>query len=135
MNVWLIIAVVIISLGILLLVISAILSIPNINKWSTVMMGSVQRIQQQLEGLQKESNTLKGKVELLVEDLNDKSIKVQSAVNAVTNVTTSITEIQQNVSQMTSSISKKVKNDEEMQLETAQWTNIFLNIMEKVRKR
>lgn len=134
MNVWLIIAVVIISLGILLLVISAILSIPNINKWSTVMMGSVQRIQQQLEGLQKESNTLKGKVELLAEDLNDKSIKVQSAVNAVTNVTTSITEIQQNVSQKTSSISKKVENDEEMRAEAAQWSNIFLNIMEKVRK-
>lgn len=134
MNVWLIIAVVIISLGILLLVISAILSIPNINKWSTVMMGSVQRIQQQLEGLQKESNTLKGKVELLAEDLHDKSIKVQSAVNAVTNVTTSITEIQQNVSQKTSSISKKVENDEEMRAEAAQWSNIFLNIMEKVRK-
>ena len=135
MNGWLIVALVMVGIGIVLVVISAIFTISNINKSSTVMTSSVQRIQKQLEGVQNQSNALKGKVDHLSEDLNDKAMKMQSVVNSVVGLTNSITDLNQNANQKISFITKKVEESEKMQMEIDQWTKTVMTIGEKIRKR
>jgi len=135
MNGWLIVALVMVGIGIVLVVISAIFTISNINKSSTVMTSSVQRIQKQLEGVQNQSNALKGKVDHLSVDLNDKAMKMQSVVNSVVGLTNSITDLNQNANQKIALISKKVEESEKMQIEIDQWTKTVMTIGEKIRKR
>ena len=131
MNLWYIISLIIIGLGIVILVGCILGSISGIKKIVNVLNGRVQRIQQQVQPLQTQVNLLSITVNRLTLDISRKQ-------SDIVEVTESCKDLVRNINQLTASsrlstkqVVDKVNNDPQMQAQTEQWTNIAMGYLKR----
>ena len=135
MNIWYLIALGILVIGIIVVLVAAISSMVNIKRSMTLMESTAQKLQGQLEGIQNESNTLQLKVDHLSNDMKLKVDDVKTVVTAAKGITTSLEDMNFNVQQVASKITRKVNSDLEVQMKTEQMTNQIMSFVDKVGVR
>ena len=135
MNIWYIVALSILVVGIIVVLVAVISSIGNIKRSVTLMHNTSEQLQKQVEGIQQESTTLQTKVEHLTNDFKQKADDVKIVVTAAKGITTNLDDMNVNVQQIASKITKKVNNDPEAQAYTEQMTNQIMGFANKIVAR
>lgn len=134
-NIWYVISIGIIVLAVVIVLVAVIGSMGKIMRSTTIMQSTAERLQTQLQGVQNESTTLKGKIDHLSEDFNRKATDVKTVVQATKSISDHVTHMNTNVKQTTSRITKKVNNDPQSKAYTEQMTNQIMGFADKIGAR
>jgi uncharacterized protein YoxC len=89
----------------------------------------------QLQGVTRETTELLHKTNGLASDIQQKSEKLNSVVDAVKNVGESVNGLNTSVRRITSSISTEVERNEDKIAQVVQWSNVAFGIRDKWKER
>ena len=79
-----------------------------------------------LQNMTKETAELLHKTNDLAEDIQAKSEKLNTVVDAVKNVGTSVNGFNHSIQRLTTSVTSEVEKNEEKIAQVVQWSNVFL---------
>lgn len=98
---------------------------------STTLVG----IEKQLDGVTKETTELLQKTNTLADDIQDKSEKLTSVVDAVKDVGTTVSKFNGTLRNLTSSFDIQVEQNKEKVSQIVQWSNVILELKDKWNER
>lgn len=131
MNIWYVSSLIIIGLGIVILVGCFLGSIFAIKKILTVLNGTVQRIQQQVQPVQNQVNILNTTINRLTLDVNQKKSEVVKVTDSGKELVRNIIQLLGTSRLSTKQLVDKVNNDPQMQAQTEQWTKIGIGYLKR----
>jgi uncharacterized protein YoxC len=88
-------------------------------------------LEKQIEGVTTETTALLKKTNLLAEDLQQKSDRLNGAVDAVKEIGTTVGHFNQTLQTFTNSFDKQVEGNKEKISQIIQWGNVFLELKDK----
>lgn len=88
-------------------------------------------LEKQLDGVTRETTDLLHKTNLLAEDIQAKSARLNGVVDAVGDVGTSIKKLNQSIQTITTSVNDQVEQNKDKVSQVIQWSNIFLELKDK----
>ncbi len=89
----------------------------------------------QLEGVTSETTALLKKTNDLAEDIQQKSEKLNTVVDAVKGLGNSVTEINSSVHKVTQSVAVEAERNSDKVAQVIQWSQVAIGIMDKVNER
>lgn len=92
-------------------------------------------LERQLEGVTSETTLLLKKTNALAEDLQDKSERLNTVVDAVKDVGASVKKFNGTLINITETFDKQVDESKEKVSQIIQWTNVFLELKDKWQER
>ncbi|RXK18277.1 DUF948 domain-containing protein [Macrococcus sp. DPC7161] len=92
-------------------------------------------IEGQVQGITRESTDLLHKTNRLVEDVQDKSLRLNAVVDAVKGVGTTVQHLNSSVDNVTSSITHNISQNEEKISQVVQWSNVAMELADKWQLR
>ena len=135
MEVILYIAALLAAIGFLVLCVSVGITLFSFKNTLNSLAGTVAGIEGQMEGITRETTSLLAKTNELAEDIQDKSVKLNSVVDAVIGNGESVNGLNTSVQRITSSISTTVSENEEKIAQVVQWSNVAIEIADKWKQR
>ncbi len=121
--------------GFLILCISLAVTLNAMKKTLNNLTGTVGALQNQLDGVTRETTDLLHKTNKLAEDIQDKSLKLNSVVDAVKGFGTNVQKLNNSIGKITHSVSRSVENNEEKIAQVIQWSNVAMEIRDKWKAR
>ncbi|WP_342432654.1 DUF948 domain-containing protein [Neobacillus sp. FSL H8-0543] len=98
---------------------------------STTLVG----LEKQLDGVTKETTELLQKTNALADDIQDKSERLTSVVDAVKDVGTTVSKFNGTLKNLTSSFDIQVEQNKEKVSQIVQWSNVILELKDKWTER
>ena len=98
---------------------------------STTLVG----IEKQLDGVTKETTELLQKTNALADDIQEKSERLTSVVDAVKDVGTTVSKFNGTLKNLTSSFDIQVEQNKEKVSQIVQWSNVILELKDKWNER
>ena len=92
-------------------------------------------IQGQIQGITRESTDLLHKANRLTEDIQDKSLRLNSVVDAVKGVGDSVQTLNSSVDRVTNSITHNISQNEDKISQVVQWSNVAMEVADKWQMR
>ncbi|MFU1768152.1 DUF948 domain-containing protein [Mammaliicoccus sciuri] len=92
-------------------------------------------IQGQIQGITRESTDLLHKANRLTEDIQDKSLRLNSVVDAVKGVGDSVQTLNNSVDRVTNSITHNISQNEDKISQVIQWSNVAMEVADKWQLR
>ncbi|MDT3993889.1 DUF948 domain-containing protein [Mammaliicoccus fleurettii] len=92
-------------------------------------------IQGQIQGITRESTDLLHKANRLTEDIQDKSLRLNSVVDAVKGVGDSVQTLNTSVDRVTNSITHNISQNEDKISQVIQWSNVAMEVADKWQLR
>lgn len=92
-------------------------------------------IQGQIQGITRESTDLLHKANRLTEDIQDKSLRLNSVVDAVKGVGDSVQTLNTSVDRVTNSITHNISQNEDKISQVIQWSNVAMEVADKWQYR
>ncbi|WP_042459767.1 DUF948 domain-containing protein [Neobacillus dielmonensis] len=92
-------------------------------------------LENQLEGVTSETALLLQKTNALADDLQQKSERLNTVVDAVKDVGTTVTRFNGTLQNITQTIDKQVEANKEKVSQIVQWSNVFLELKDKWQER
>jgi len=113
------------------LVIYIISTLKTLSKTLHNVSETLTSVDQQMKGITKETQELLVKTNALADDIQEKSAKLSSVVEAASEVGTTIRSFNKKLENVSNSISKQVEHNQEKVAQVVQITNIILELKEK----
>jgi uncharacterized protein YoxC len=98
---------------------------------STTLVG----LEKQLNGVTKETTELLQKTNALADDIQDKTERLTSVVDAVKDVGTTVSKFNGTLKNLTSSFDIQVEQNKEKVSQIVQWSNVILELKDKWTER
>jgi uncharacterized protein YoxC len=98
---------------------------------STTLVG----LEKQLDGVTKETTELLQKTNALADDIQDKSERLTSVVDAVKDVGSTVSKFNGTLKNLTSSFDIQVEQNKEKVSQIVQWSNVILELKDKWTER
>lgn len=89
----------------------------------------------QIQGITRESTDLLHKANRLTEDIQDKSLRLNSVVDAVKGVGDSVQTLNSSVDRVTNSITHNISQNEDKISQVVQWSNVAMEVADKWQMR
>lgn len=131
MNIWYVISLSLIGLGIVFFIGCLLATIIEILRKAKTLNATVGRIQEQLMPVQTNVNTLNGTVGTILSDVELKRKELHFVLESAINIKNNAMELIQTSMAKTKRIIDKTNNDSKMQAKTEEWTNIALSYLKR----
>ena len=92
-------------------------------------------LEKQLDGVTKETTELLQKTNALADDIQEKSERLTSVVDAVKDVGTTVSKFNGTLKNLTSSFDIQVEQNKEKVSQIVQWSNVILELKDKWTER
>jgi len=92
-------------------------------------------VEGQIQGITRESTDLLHKTNRLAEDVQGKSAKLNSVVDAVQGIGNSMTNLNSSVDRVTNSITHNISQNEDKISQVVQWSNVAMEVADKWQMR
>ncbi|EMR05705.1 hypothetical protein C772_02371 [Bhargavaea cecembensis DSE10] len=129
------IAAIVAAVAFLILCIALAVTLNSVKKTLNNVASTVDGLEGQIQGLTKESTELLHKTNLLAEDIQEKSQKLNTVVHAVQGVGESVGNLNTSVRRITSSVAAEVERNEDKIAQVVQWSNVVMEIRDKWKER
>ncbi|HSI66827.1 MAG TPA: DUF948 domain-containing protein [Planococcus sp. (in: firmicutes)] len=129
------IAAIVAAVGFLILCIALAMTFNSLKNTLKEVSGTVSGLENQLQGVTLETTNLLHKTNELAEDIQDKSVKLNSVVDAVRGVGNSVNDLNSSVRRITTTVSTHVEQNEEKIAQVVQWGNVAMGIRDKWKER
>jgi uncharacterized protein YoxC len=134
-SILLYIAAIVAAVGFLILCIALAMTLNSLKNTLQEVTGIVSGMENQLQGVTLETTNLLHKTNALAEDIQVKSEKLNTVVDAVRGVGSSVTDLNASVRRITTTVSSQVENNEDKIAQVVQWSNVVLGIRDKWKER
>ncbi|MBM7653201.1 DUF948 domain-containing protein [Neobacillus cucumis] len=135
MQIILYLSVALVAIAFLVLVIYLSKTLKSLQVTLTSVSNTLSGLEKQLDGVTTETTLLLQKTNALAEDIQQKSEKLNSVVEAVKDVGTTVTKFNGTLQNITQSVDQQVEESKEKISQIVQWGNIFLELKEKWQAR
>lgn len=129
------IAAIIAAIAFLVLCISLAVTLFSVKKTLNNVVGILEGLDTNLQNVTKETADLLHKTNELAEDIQQKSVKLNTVVDAVKDVGSSVSGLNQSIQRITSSVTSEVEKNEEKIAQVVQWSNVILSVRDKWKER
>lgn len=129
------IAAIIAAVAFLILCISLAMTLFSVKKTLNNVADTLDGLETNLQNMTKETAELLHKTNGLAEDIQAKSVKLNTVVDAVKNVGTSVNGFNHSIQRLTTSVTSEVEKNEEKIAQVVQWSNVFLGVRDKWKER
>ncbi|WP_411842049.1 DUF948 domain-containing protein [Salinicoccus sp. HZC-1] len=92
-------------------------------------------VEGQIQGITRESTDLLHKTNRLAEDVQGKSAKLNSVVDAVQGIGNSVSSLNSSVDRVTNSITHNISQNEDKISQVVQWSNVAMEVADKWQMR
>lgn len=134
-SILLYIAAIVAAVGFLILCVALAMTLNSLKNTLQEVTGIVSGMENQLQGVTLETTNLLHKTNALAEDIQVKSEKLNTVVDAVRGVGSAVTDLNASVRRITTTVSSQVENNEEKIAQVVQWGNVALGIRDKWKER
>lgn len=129
------IAAIVAAVGFLVLCVALAMTLNSLKNTLKEVSGTVSGLENQLQGVTLETTNLLHKTNELAEDIQVKSEKLNTVVDAVRGVGNSVTDLNSSVRRITSTVSTHVEQNEDKIAQVVQWGNVAMGIRDKWKER
>ncbi|MGV3244225.1 DUF948 domain-containing protein [Staphylococcus sp. 11261D007BR] len=129
------IAGIIAAIAFLILCIGIVVVLVSVKKNLDHVAKTLDGVEGQVQGITRESTDLLHKANRLTEDIQDKSERLNSVVNAVKGIGDSIQTLNGSVDRVTHSITHNISQNEDKISQVVQWSNVAMEIADKWQNR
>lgn len=129
------IAAIVAAIGFLILCVALAMTLNSLKNTLKEVSGTVSGLESQLQGVTLETTNLLHKTNELAEDIQVKSEKMNTVVDAVKGVGNSVTDLNASIRRITSTVSSQVEDNEEKIAQVVQWSNVVMGIRDKWKER
>jgi uncharacterized protein YoxC len=135
MEIILYLSVALIAIAFLVLVIYVAKTLNTLQETLSSVSKTLIGLEKQLDGVTAETTVLLQKTNALANDIQEKSEKLTSVVDAVKDVGTTVTKFNGTLKNLTSSFDIQVEQNKEKVSQIVQWSNVFLELKDKWNAR
>lgn len=129
------ISVAVIAAAFLVLVIFLSRVLKSLQKTLESVSGTLAGLEKQFDEVMKESTVLLQRTNAIVDDVQRKSERVNSVVDAVKDVGTTISHFNQTLQRITNTVDVQVEKNEDKISQVVQWGNVFLELKDKWKSK
>ncbi|AVP37324.1 DUF948 domain-containing protein [Staphylococcus felis] len=129
------IAGIIAAIAFLILCIGIVVVLVSVKKNLDHVAKTLDGVEGQIQGITRESTDLLHKANRLTEDIQDKSNRLNSVVNAVKGIGDSVQTLNGSVDRVTHSITHNISQNEDKISQVVQWSNVAMEIADKWQNR
>lgn len=129
------IAGIIAALAFLILCVGIVIVLLSVKKNLDHVAKTLDGVEGQLQGITRESTDLLHKTNRLVEDVQDKSARLNTVVDGVKGIGGSVQNLNSSVDRVTHSITHNIANNEQQIAQVVQWSNVAMEIADKWQMR
>lgn len=123
------------ALAFLVLVIYLSATLKSLKETLNSVSDTLKGLEKQLEGVTSETTLLLKKTNALAEDLQDKSERLNTVVDAVKDVGLSVKKFNGALQTITDTVDRQVDESKEKVSQIVQWTNVLLELKDKWQAR
>jgi uncharacterized protein YoxC len=135
MQIILYLSVALIAIAFFVLVIFLSTTLKSFQVTLTSVSKTLSGLEKQLDGVTAETTILLQKTNALADDIQQKSDRLNSVVEAVKDVGTTVTKFNGTLQNITNSVDKQVEESKEKVSQIVQWSNIVLELKDKWQAR
>ena len=95
----------------------------------------MEKIEQHIEELSGETKQLLHKTNKLADDLQDKSARLNTAVDAISDIGESVQKLNQTIQKITRSVTQQIEANQEKVSQIVQWSQVILQLKDKWQER
>ncbi|UJF28076.1 DUF948 domain-containing protein [Planococcus sp. 107-1] len=129
------IAAIVAAIGFLILCVALAMTLNSLKNTLKEVTGTVAGLENQLQGVTLETTNLLHKTNELAEDIQVKSEKLNTVVDAVKGVGNSVTDLNSSIRRVTSEVSTQVEMNQDKIAQVVQWSNVVMGIRDKWKER
>ncbi|CEG23292.1 hypothetical protein BN1080_02243 [Planococcus massiliensis] len=129
------IAAIVAAIGFLILCVALAMTLNSLKNTLKEVTGTVAGLENQLQGVTLETTNLLHKTNELAEDIQVKSEKLNTVVDAVKGVGNSVTDLNSSIRRVTSEVSTQVELNQDKIAQVVQWSNVVMGIRDKWKER
>ncbi|MCM3359275.1 MULTISPECIES: DUF948 domain-containing protein [unclassified Psychrobacillus] len=129
------IAAIVAAIAFLILCISLAVTLSSVKKTLNNVAETLDGLETHLQNVTKETAELLHKTNELAVDIQDKSEKLNTVVDAVKNVGVSVNGFNNSIQRLSTSVTTEVEKNEDKIAQVVQWSSIFLGIRDKWKER
>lgn len=123
------------AIAFLILCIGIVVVLVSVKKNLDHVAKTLDGVEGQIQGITRESTDLLHKANRLTEDIQDKSNRLNSVVDAVKGVGESVQTLNGSVDRVTHSITNNISQNEDKISQVVQWSNVAMEIADKWQNR
>ncbi|WLR44207.1 DUF948 domain-containing protein [Bacillus carboniphilus] len=97
--------------------------------------GTLEGMEKQLQGITTETTSLLHKTNALAEDVQQKSERLNVLVDGIKDVGTTVQSFNDSLQRASTSVSNQVHQNKEKVSQVIQWSNVFIDIWDKVKNK
>ncbi|MBO0960348.1 DUF948 domain-containing protein [Neobacillus sp. MM2021_6] len=135
MEIILYLSVALIAIAFLVLVIYLSKTLKSLQGTLTSVSNTLTGLEKQLDGVTTETTVLLQKTNALADDIQQKSERLNSVVEAVKDVGTTVSQFNGTLKNITNTVDQQVEESKEKISQLVQWSNIFLELKDKWQAR
>ncbi|HWO75452.1 MAG TPA: DUF948 domain-containing protein [Bacillus sp. (in: firmicutes)] len=135
MEIILYLSIAVIAIAFFILVIFLIKTLKSLQKTLDSVSHTLNGLEGQLQGVTKETTELLKKTNALAEDIKEKSVKLNSVVDAVKDVGTSIQKFNRSLEGVTEKVIHQVDTNQERISQVVQWGQVFMELRDRWSQR
>ncbi len=129
------IAGIIAALAFLILCIGIVVVLLAVKKNLDHVAKTLDGVEGQIQGITRESTDLLHKTNRLAEDVQDKSARLNTVVDAVKGIGGSVQNLNSSVDRVTNSVTHNIANNQENIAQVVKWSNVVMEIADKWQMR
>lgn len=131
MEIILYLSIALIAIAFLVLVIFLVKTLKSLQETLSSVSKTLNGLEKQLDGVTSETTILLQKTNALADDIQEKSERLTSVVDAVKDVGTTVNKFNGTLKNLTSSFDIQVEQNKEKISQIVQWGNVFLELKDK----
>lgn len=123
------------ALALLILAVALAVVLFSVKKNLDHVAKTLDGVEGQIQGITRESTDLLHKSNRLAEDVQGKSAKLNSVVDAIQGIGNSVSTLNESVDRVTNSITYNISQNEEKISQVVQWSNVAMEVADKWQMR
>ncbi|TDL98608.1 DUF948 domain-containing protein [Macrococcus brunensis] len=129
------IAGIIAAIAFLILCIGIVIVLLSVKKNLDHVAKTLDGVEGQIQGITRESTDLLHKTNRLAEDVQDKSARLNTVVDAVQGIGGTVNNLNSHVDRVTTSITQNIANNKDQIAQVVQWSNVAMEVADKWKMR